>query len=48
MEQIARMAQLGCAHCQDSRDDDVMGLSYVTNKVKEKLRGLPKSSLVEH
>ena len=48
VEQIARMAQLGCVRCQDIRDDNVMSLSYVTSKVKEKLRGLPKFSLVEH
>lgn len=42
------MAQLGvCVRCQDSGDDNVTGLSYVTCEVKEKLRSLPKFSSVE-
>ena len=47
VERLVCMAQLGCIHQDEVDGEDFSGLTYVTDKVKEKLRGLPSFSSVD-
>ena len=46
VERLVCMAQLGCVRRDEADGEDLLGLSYVTPEVKEKLRGLPSFSSV--